>query len=145
MNRLLIDLNKDPHKGIIKALRSAPGYTLYEADIARAINLMNFSHTLRYMVRIGILEKVGRSMYRLNVSDPRLVSSPEQLRKFDTPRLHLCKGVIANNLTTGKEFVFESQSEAARVLFDSVSHTTYINRVVRGKQPQHKGYTFRYA
>jgi hypothetical protein len=52
------------------------------------------------------------------------------------------KPVIAINLTTKKEIYFNSQNEAARQLN---LYQGSINRVLKGKYKQTKGYTFRYV
>jgi hypothetical protein len=50
--------------------------------------------------------------------------------------------IIANNMQTGKETLFESAAEVERVL--GINHAS-VPRVCAGKQKAAKGYTFRYA
>lgn len=51
------------------------------------------------------------------------------------------KPIVAKHLVSEHELEFDSLTEAGKVLN---TKATYINRVIRGIQSHHKGYTFRY-
>lgn len=51
------------------------------------------------------------------------------------------KSIIATHLTSSNVLEFDSLVEASEVL---KTRTAYINRVIRGIQRYHKGYTFKY-
>lgn len=77
----------------------------------------------------------------------RVTSSERGKSAATLERLSACndkrrKRIVAYNMETGAETTYETQREAARAIGGDQGN---IQRVLKGRAKQHKGYTFRYA
>ena len=77
----------------------------------------------------------------------RRMSSERGKSAATLERLSVCndqrrKRIVAQNLETGTETTYETQREAAIAIGGDQGN---IQRVLKGRAKQHKGYTFRYA
>ena len=89
----------------------------------------NAADNLEWSTRKENLDHADRTGLRDN--------SIDALRKHNS---HEKRPIIATNVLTGEEILFESIQEAQRTI-----GTKDISRVLNGKQRKAKGYTYRYA